>query len=34
MSSKATWGEAPANKASDLNTGVSWLLAGELAGLP
>ena len=27
-------GEAPANKASDLNTGVSWLLAGGLDGLP
>jgi hypothetical protein len=26
--------EAPANKASDLNTGVSWLIAGALEGLP
>lgn len=34
MSSKATVGGAPANKASDLNTGVSWLLAGALDGLP
>lgn len=34
MSNKATVGAAPANKASDLNTGVSWLLAGELDGLP
>jgi len=34
MSSKVAVGEAPANKASDLNTGVSWLLAGELEGLP
>jgi hypothetical protein len=25
---------APANKASDLNTAVSWLLGGDLAGLP
>jgi len=25
---------APANKASDLNTGVSWLLAGGVEGLP
>ena len=32
--SKTTAGEAPANKASDLNTGVSWLLAGDLDGLP
>lgn len=34
MSMKSTVGEAPANKASDLNTGVSWLLAGVLEGLP
>lgn len=34
MSSKTTPGEAPANKASDLNTGVSWLLAGDVDGLP
>lgn len=34
MSKKATVGEAPANKASDLNTGVSWLLAGALDRLP
>jgi hypothetical protein len=34
MSSRAPVGEAPANKASDLNTGVSWLLAGALDGLP
>ena len=34
MSNKATVGEAPANKASDLNTAASWLLAGELEGLP
>jgi hypothetical protein len=34
MSSKAAVGEAPANKASDLNTGVSWLLAGGLEDLP
>ena len=34
MSSKEPVGEAPANKASDLNTGVSWLLAGELDELP
>lgn len=34
MSKKANVGEAPSNKASDLNTGVSWLLAGELDGLP
>lgn len=26
--------EAPSNKASDLNTGVSWLLSGPLDGLP
>lgn len=26
--------EAPANKASDLNTGVSWLISGTLDGLP
>lgn len=26
--------EAPANKASDLNTGVSWLLSGPLESLP
>ena len=34
MSSKTGAGEAPANKASDLNTGVSWLLAGDLSRLP
>jgi len=34
MSTKSIVSEAPANKASDLNTGVSWLLAGELDGLP
>ncbi|WP_017935725.1 AIPR family protein [Nocardioides sp. Iso805N] len=34
MTSKTGPGEAPANKASDLNTGVSWLLAGDLNGLP
>lgn len=34
MSNKLNVGEAPANKASDLNTGVSWLLAGALEGLP
>lgn len=34
MSTKEEVGEAPANKASDLNTGVSWLLAGELDKLP
>ena len=34
MSAKTTAGEAPANKASDLNTAVSWLLAGKLDGLP
>jgi hypothetical protein len=34
MSNKATVGEAPANKASDLNTAVSWLLAGDPDGLP
>lgn len=27
-------GEAPANKASDLNTGVAWLLSGPLESLP
>lgn len=26
--------EAPANKASDLNTAVSWLLSGDLSGVP
>ncbi len=34
MTTKAKIDEAPANKASDLNTGVSWLLAGELEKLP
>ena len=34
MSGKTTAGEAPANKAGDLNTAVSWLLAGDLDGLP
>ena len=34
MSTKETVGDAPANKASDLNTGVSWLLSGALDGLP
>ncbi|AGM29998.1 hypothetical protein MASS_3396 [Mycobacteroides abscessus subsp. bolletii 50594] len=34
MSTKANPGAAPANKASDLNTGVSWLLAGEIDKLP
>lgn len=34
MSSKASVGEAPASKASDLNTGVSWLLSGNLDALP
>lgn len=34
MSTKTGSGEAPANKASDLNTGVSWLLDGALEGLP
>lgn len=34
MSTKEAVGEAPANKASDLNTAVSWLLAGDLSGLP
>lgn len=34
MTSKSGVGGAPANKASDLNTGVSWLLAGDLDGLP
>lgn len=34
MSAKTAAGEAPANKASDLNTAVSWLLAGELGNLP
>ena len=34
MSGKTTAGEAPANKASDLNTAVSWLLAGDLDSLP
>ena len=33
MTSKAN-GAAPANKASDLNTGVSWLLSGPLSSLP
>lgn len=34
MSNKVTVGEAPSNKASDLNAAVSWLLAGALDGLP
>jgi len=34
VSGKTTAGEAPANKASDLNTAVSWLLDGDLDGLP
>jgi len=34
MSSKDIVGGAPANKASDLNTGASWLLAGDLNMLP
>lgn len=34
MASKTGLREAPANKASDLNTGVSWLLAGDLNRLP
>lgn len=34
MSTKDKVGEAPANKASDLNTAASWLLAGELDKLP
>jgi hypothetical protein len=34
MTSKANVAEAPANKASDLNTAVSWLLSGDLDGLP
>ena len=34
MSGKSTPGEAPANKASDLNAAVSWLLTGDLDGLP
>jgi len=34
MTSKTGTAEAPANKASDLNTGVSWLLAGDLDVLP
>lgn len=32
--SKTAPGAAPANKASDLNTGVSWLLKGDLEQLP
>lgn len=34
ISSRHTASEAPANKASDLNTGVSWLLSGPLDSLP
>lgn len=34
MTPKMPPGQAPANKASDLNTGVSWLLDGPLPGLP
>ncbi|MBY6366988.1 AIPR family protein [Rhodococcoides corynebacterioides] len=34
MTSKVPLGAAPANKASDLNTGVSWLLDGDLDKLP
>lgn len=34
MSIKEDVGEAPANKASDLNTAASWLLTGELDKLP
>jgi hypothetical protein len=34
MSGKTTAGGAPANKASDLTTGMSWLMAGDLDGLP
>lgn len=34
MSSKESVGAAPSNKASDLNTGISWLLSGELDQLP
>jgi hypothetical protein len=34
MSGKTGGGGAPANKASDLNTGASWLIAGALDGLP
>lgn len=34
MATRETVGEAPANKASDLNTAASWLIAGDLNGLP
>jgi len=34
MSSKADLAAAPSNKASDLNTAVTWLLSGDLDGLP
>jgi AIPR protein len=34
MSIKDDLDAAPANKASDLNTAVAWLLSGELGGLP
>lgn len=34
MSERLPGGEAPANKASDLNTAVSWLLTGDLDELP
>lgn len=34
MSKKPMRREAPAKKASDLNTAVSWLLAGDIDGLP
>lgn len=33
-SQSATAASAPANKASDLNTAVTWLLTGDLLGLP
>lgn len=34
MAKTAGQDAAPANKASDLNTAVTWLLSGDLAGLP
>jgi hypothetical protein len=34
MATSTGQAEAPANKASDLNTAVSWLLSGDLATLP
>jgi hypothetical protein len=34
FSSKESQSEAPANKASDLNTAVTWLLTGDLEPLP